>query len=265
MNKKYIHLVVVIIVFCTLKIQAQSSDYCNERINSDPNLVSCSSWTSTSTTVQHMNCDIWVYYQYRTCQVNVPGCGIKTIVQIQTTGIDWNWEQCSWLMQVLFPGYPNNFSQLNEVAFANLFNSINEILATNFFNNYYNGLSQNEQQNLQCAGTPPNCLDPDPQGCNLYSVSSANPVCYKVCWGIKNGSGPSDLPRIAFVWFPCDTQEEICCTTYRYFCKCGNDIRITTVTTVEGDCLEAVEPATQCPEFTGYDMQFSQECIPMCQ
>lgn len=268
MNKKIIYLLFLILAISGIQLQAQPNEYCNELAITQYLNISCGEWENKDDIVMVvMGCTITIKYQTRLCSYVDPNCFIpRPLLQVNVTGIYWDDLTCNNLMYNLFPGYPNNFSQLNVILFEQMFAQANETAATQAFTDYYNSLqTQSEKDQYNCDGTPPNCTFPQ-EGCNNIEVIASNPTCQIVCWGVRNGLGTNGEPYIFFNYLPCDDNGESCCVKIMKFCICDTTVKKTVIFNgpATNVCENALPPEIECIPVSGYTMYDSGGCIILC-
>ena len=253
--KKFMILGMMLFAFFSIAIYAQDS----ECYKVDEEIADCPDWAycqelslSINLGYPYDQCDITVRYKERECEYSVNSdCPGMIFKQIMLKGVDWDFgdPDCSYLTEDIFPGYPNDFSYIDETKFANLLLNAQRELSTMLFEDFYNGLSAQDKLDYQCVN--PGCEYPSGP-CAGYSVIYVNPSCNALCIIYDGGpTGPGEDDFIEIV--PCIEEEQTCCEYSRIFCACvdnnGNFLGIKvneTISNVSGDC-ENSEAGYECP------------------
>jgi hypothetical protein len=254
--------VVVILLIGVSTLHSQQSEYCHDKIY-ELGIVQCGEWIGESRTISYLNCPISIGYSKRVCTVDDPNdeCPARTVMQIGIGSVNWNWDSCLSLTQMLFPGYPDNFGQLFEDAFSIMIAQLSRDLARIAFEDWYNGLPPNQQSLVNCE--QPDCTVPE---CPPFEVLMSNSPCNMLCWGF-NRSAPSGNPSFRITWLPCDDNGLTCCTSTRAFCMCNGQAKMTTL--IPGGYYEVCDPPvlppwSYCVGWEGYEMFTSDHCVVMC-
>ena len=166
MKKTIILSCLIILSLSIIYISDAQDNSCYEPI---PSGLVCGNW-NYSTVIRPFEpfstCNITFGYRWRSCTDN--NCNPpQTTLQYEFINIDIP-EDCVDLMQHLFPGYPNNWSDLNGPIFWDFIDAIFRTLGKEVF----------ELNPINCSGQPPHCNRPT--GCN-FQIYYAIPKCVAYC------------------------------------------------------------------------------------
>lgn len=234
----------------------------------NPPEVTCGGWTSAQTTEMFAfagGCTLTVYYNYRECTDN--SCNPpRTIRQYSMGSISFNESltECLTLARNLFPGYPDDFANIDQLYFNYMIDEIFRTIGIRDFVAFYNGLNPIQKLNYNCAGLPPNCTMPE-TGCKRYEVRFSNPKCRAYCI-IKGTVGTSEsIVTVTPLYCPGATPVA-CCEYKKFMCMCGTDVLVTeTNTTTQGNCNPVTEPINQCPVVQPPWSRQYIDCSQSCQ
>jgi hypothetical protein len=266
--KNFLFIIVFFILFgfSTQCVFSQQSEYCDDQLKNQLNAI-CGSWYSAQSNFEFLGCILYFEYKYRDCQYTDPFCEQpRTYRQISVYYIDIdgvNEQICQYLLQNLFPGYPE-FSQVNNIVFEQMWGAANDRAAELQFTNFYNGLPSFQQQNYNCAGTSPNCTLPNIE-CLKYEVVMSHPTCQKLCYGVRLPFAPQGLPYIFFKAHPCDDEELSCCRKIIQYCMCdGLPKKFIISSSSSLDCSMAEPRQNDCIQVEGYEMHQTPNCVILC-
>lgn len=267
--KSFIY-VFVLIALCTMvKRNASAQDDCYEIMT--PPSYNCGSWSSVQyedIQLDYFQCTVQVGYSTRECTFIDTDCNDmeRTVLQIRLYSIDWDWDGCMALTLYLFPGYPNDFGNVNENNFAVIKAELQTKIAKLEFVDFYNGLSAFEQSLLNCTGTYPNCDPPDTY-CRPFEVFWLETECSYLCIHEYEDGHNWIYPK------PC-IGSTTCCEYRNYFCMCidpndPNNYIINSYqesTSSTGTCTEAIVPTNPCGDSgTGGGATIhNTDCMSVC-
>lgn len=235
----------------------------------NPPGVTCDGWNSVQTTEMFAfagGCTLTVNYSYRECLINTCTPPRK-IRQYSMGSIDFNesLSECLTFASNLFPGYPDDFGNIDQTYFNYITDEIFKTIGIRDFEAYYNGLNPLQKLAYNCAGTPPECSFPDIGGCNKYEVRFSNPKCRAFCI-MKRIVGTSEsIVTVTPLYCPGATPVA-CCEYKKFMCMCGTDVLVTeTNTTTQGNCNPVTEPINQCPVVQPPWSRQYIDCSQSCQ
>ena len=221
----------------------------------------CGGWGNISVTRQFPNtygCTIIFKYSQRICIDN--SCGYaKSIVQYRLVSIDIP-DNCTTLMNQLYPGYPDNWGgTINEPFFNDLVDGIFLQLGKEAF-------VQDPAFMFPCSGTPPNCDMPTSFCDNKFQITYSLQKCRAYCIQIENFVGTKGYKNTSITPITCQTQlSTACCQHVKYFCNCGGDILVNEINTYsQGNCNALHEPRNLCPTIQGYTKTYIN-CGTSCE
>ncbi len=220
-----------------------------------PNDMTCGEWIPvevTRTFPLTYSCYVTVKYSYRECTRS--GCD-KTIIQYNFGSIDIRDDEliCSGLMTELFPGYPLNFSYMNQGKFNDL---IDQIFLTI-------GKEKFLENPTHCDGEPPPC--DLPTGCQ-FEIYYSNPKCRAYCVQISDVL-PAGYRNSVITPINCLSETPIaCCKHTKLYCLCGTEVLVREYDDYSiGDCDVEEEPELQCPNLGGNWQRWFIECSSNCE
>lgn len=227
----------------------------------------CNDWTTYGFDMTYLGCSVHVDYMVRNCQITSPDCDNgNPHTRLETKLLNISWDENCYLQTIMFPGWPNNFSDINYVQFGVLFSQASSLMAEKAFENYYNNLSPKDQKLYLCVGTPPDCSNPVWQGKCEADVYYSNFTCQYICYYFKDAGTGGQGPGVITMTHPCESETSTCCAHYVKFCKCGDQFYKTTIIEGEGLCQGAQPPsANPCFNIQGYTGYSSKECTTICQ
>lgn len=227
----------------------------------------CGDWNTYGFDMIHLGCSVHVDYMVRTCTITRPDCnnGIP-IIRLETRIWKISWDQNCAIQTIMFPGWPDNFSDINYVQFGVLFSNASSKMAEKAFENFYNSLTESEKSNYQCQGTPPDCSNPTSTNKCVADVYYSNFSCQYICYYFKQPGTGGQGPGVITMSHPCNSPNSTCCAHYVKFCKCGDQFYKTTIIEGQGLCEGAVPPIENpCFQIPGYMSGSSMECTTICQ
>jgi len=225
----------------------------------------CGNWVYTPKliNVSHMglgNCSVELKMLLRECLVIEGNC-TTVVTQYRLLGLDWAWSDdpghdCYSFTQHLMPGYPDNFSGINQYNFSVFIKeAVEHIMYTDF-------LSVPNKEDFPCDGTYPNCQMPE---CIDYSAFYFGAKCNDICFRLIDGIIEATI-------MPCEINSG-CCMISGKFCACmddstppkimNNDKQFSYITDII-NCPAVPGPQeTNCPYGTGHDTHY-QPCTTLC-
>ncbi len=221
--------------------------------------------TKTETFSFAASCTVTVHYKYREC-LNTICTPPRYIRQYALGSIDFDESSplCLTLAQNIFPGYPNNFSVVDQNYLNYMIDQIFLKFQIRDFNTYYLNHPE-EQLAMNCLGVPPNCTFPTDDCTSYYSYYTLA-KCRALCI-YKREIGTSGDGIISITPITCPSlTETLCCKFTKRFCKCGTETLISEFnTTTEGNCNPQYEPDEECTQIPPpYFRQYIQ-CSQICQ
>jgi hypothetical protein len=220
----------------------------------------CTDWVESSKTVtvsMFPDCEFNLTFETKECTKTQLPCLLQKIIQIRITGYSWDWEECTGVTAWMFPGYPDDFDNIDEVHFRILFWEFQKQLAREQFVEDYNNMPYSEKIKYLCTVQNSECQSPTGLSCNNYEVVYSTPKCVKTCWW------ENQLGHIWFSWGRCPQDEDACCKQIYKFCYCEstNTVLVTEETTSQpGSCIQPQTPVT-CGVTAPLG---STACIHMC-
>jgi len=227
----------------------------------------CGNWNTYGFDMTYLGCPVHVDYMVRICTITRPDCKNGTpVTRLETRIWQISWDTNCYIQTIMFPGWPDNFSDINYVQFGVLFSQASSKMAEKAFENYFNSLDEDKKSAYQCVGTPPDCDNPtisDPCETDVYY---SNFTCQYICYYFKQPGTGGQGPGVITMTHPCQSQNSTCCAHYVKFCKCGNQFYKTTVIEGQGLCEGAVPPTENpCIQIPGYVGSSSGGCTTICQ
>jgi hypothetical protein len=263
MKIKFLGIFIIISIFFIVYKSYSDLDICYQEEQNKY----CGDWNTYGFDMTYLGCPVQVDYMVRICTITRPDCKEGTpVTRLETRIWQINWDTNCYIQTIMFPGWPNNFSDINYVQFGILFSQASSKMAEQAFENYYNSSDSTTKAAYQCPGTPPNCSNPIINDKCEADVYYSNFTCQYICYYFKQSETSGQGPGVITMIHPCDSQNSTCCTHYVKFCKCGDQIYKTTLIEGEGLCTGAIPPSENpCFEIPGYTVYTSKECTTICQ
>lgn len=278
MKKFFVLTTFFLFAITCFKMQAQIIE-CYD--NNTPPDATCGDWSTTLTETVNIDypydmCPIEVRYETKTCEMDAnSSCPGQRIVQVRIIGMDWDFysTDCDDLTVHIFPGFPNDFGDLNEDNLADILTQVQRSLSNILFENYYNSLTAAEKIAYQCDN--PGCTMPT-SFCTGYTVLYVTPRCMSTCLLYRdNETGPG---KDNIYLIPCynpepdDEEIEPCCEFKRIFCVCvdnqGNYIgtKVTETSTSEPGTCNGTQaaPGWNCPPAPPGKTRYTYPCSFRC-
>jgi hypothetical protein len=232
--------------FDNLKSQSYDVDHCFQ-LYTPPGMQCDAQWTSSTKIIQIPllpGCDFSVSFKYKMCSLLNTNCNppiMQQSMQVMFIGFSISDQGCRYAYnQLAFPGYPNDFSSLNEGFFASTVDELMEAVSKELFEEFYLGDGQQANE-LRCNGVHPNCLQPD--GCQGFDITYMYNKCHDVCF---QPACPGHWEFDQWSSAPCASSVESCCEVKRQFCACvdsfGNFLQVhynEIRTNYPGDCSDS--------------------------
>ncbi len=270
--KKLCFILVLAFMFISIgsmNVNAQS-EYCNDSTLIDP--ANCFDWDDMDSimvvvsSLEYSACEIKVLYNKRRCIIPQPDpCPPLIVDQVQLYWVDWDWVDCGGtggLTPYIWPGYPNDFSEMNDPNFRRFLQDVQAAVSRYLFDSVYNSLNPGQQAFYQCEGDP--CVMPQ---CSRYKTFFTDPKCVSICEE-RVGS------NISMRFKRCGNVDNLCCFHTRTFCYCPNGggyVMVSeTTSSTSFDCSAAIEPpAPYCPEYgnashPSNDYRVKRTCMATC-
>ncbi len=254
---KYLQTIAIIHVFFFILglsyHDAISQEDCNEL---PPEIeAGCGNWTYHADTRSFpitSGCTITFNYWTRHCTESFT-CGYsRTIVQFRFSSIDIP-DNCYAVNNQLYPGWPSDFSTINNYYFNQLIDGIFLQLGKDEF---VKGTI------INCIGTPPDCNMPEPCG-TAFAIRYSLPKCRAYCIANTPDTAPVQRKVISTITCP-NTPNSGCCQHEKYFCNCGGEIYVTEINTYTSvTCNPTYEPEMLCIALPGWTKTYIS-CSDAC-
>lgn len=248
------------ILFSTTKVFSQSDCY-----DLDPN-VTCGNWSQEKTLnfyYEYNPCPIEVVYITRTCTDN--SCTPpRQIFQGRVLRFGWDWDDynCIALLTILFPGYPNDFSDLRIDVLNDMIRKTQNEISNNLLIDFYLSLNEEQKKIYRCPNYP-QCSSPTNAPCKNFEVNFINAKCQSIC---QNSPDATHGNRFTIRFSPCLSNPIACCTYKKMMCVCIEDGRevmyfYQETNTQEGTCEPDPSNEEMCPDEEGW---IYHPCYPFC-